>query len=123
VRSHYRVLSILNAYTQALVASPLADLKSHLSSLDANSDDAFQPQRKIPYSSVTSNHLFAPNDSRLVVGLTHEASDICSRGDNEISPLHTFLSTTPAPAAVRQMYVNPGDIPELVAILREPDES
>jgi nucleoporin NUP159 len=52
-----------------------------------------------------------------------EASDICSPGDNEVSPLHTFLSTTPAPTAVRQMYANPGDIPELVAILREPDGS
>jgi nucleoporin NUP159 len=52
-----------------------------------------------------------------------EASDICSPGDNEVSPLHTFLSTTTAPTAVRQMYANPGDIPELVAILREPDGS
>jgi nucleoporin NUP159 len=115
---------------QALVASPLADLRSHLSSLDPNSDNAFQPQRKIPFSSVTPNHLvFALNDSKLVIGLTHgpvivfEASDICSPGDNEVNPLHTFLPTTPTPTAVRQMYANPGDIPELVAILREPDGS
>ena len=125
---HYRVLTVLNASIQALVASPLADLRSHLSSLDPNSDNAFPPQRKIPFSSVTPNHLvFALNDSKLVVGLTHgpvivfKASDICSPGDNEISPLHTFLPTTPAPTAVRQMYANPGDIPELVAILRESD--
>ena len=52
-----------------------------------------------------------------------EASAICSPGDNEVSPLHTFLPTTPSPTAVRQMYANPGDIPELVAILREPDGS
>ena len=115
---------------QALVASPLADLRSHLSSLDPNSDNAFQPQRKIPFSSVTPNHLvFALNDSRLVIGLTHgpvivfEASDICSPGDNEVNPLHTFLPTTPTPTAVRQMYANPGNIPELVAILRRPDVS
>ncbi len=52
-----------------------------------------------------------------------EASAICSPGDNQVTPLHTFLPTTPTPTAVRQMYANPGDIPELVAILREPDGS
>lgn len=115
---------------QAIIASPLADLRSHLSSLDPSSESAFQPQRKIPFSSVTPNQLvFAFNDSKLVIGLTHgpvivfEASDICSPGDNEVSPLHTFLPTTPTPTAVRQMHANPGDIPELVAILREPDGS
>ncbi|KAH9958575.1 hypothetical protein BC827DRAFT_1377594 [Russula dissimulans] len=114
----------------ALVSSPLADLRSHLSSLDANSDNVFQPQRKIPFSSVTPNYLaFALNDTRLVVGLIHgpvivfEASAICSPGNNQVTPLHTFLPTTPTPTAVRQMYANPGDIPELVALLREPDGS
>lgn len=115
---------------QALVSSPLADLRSHLSSLDGKSDNAFQPQRMIPISSVTPNCLiFACNDTRLVVGLTHgpvivfEASSICSSGNNEVTPLHTFLPTTSTPTAVRQMYANPGDIPHLVAILREPDGS
>lgn len=124
------ILTLLNAPIQALVSSPLADLRSRLSSQDANSDNTFQPQRKIPFSSVTPNYLlFALNDTRLVVGLTHgpvivfEASAICSPGDNEVTPLHTFLPTTPAPTAVRQMYANPGDIPDLVAILREPDGS
>ena len=102
----------------------------HLSSLDTKSDNLFQPQRKIPFSSVSPNYLiFALNDTRLVVGLTHgpvivfEASAICSPGTDEVTPLHTFLPTTPTPTAVRQMYANPGDIPELVAILREPDGS
>jgi nucleoporin NUP159 len=124
------VLTLLNAPIQALVSSPLADLRSHLSSLDAKSDNAFEPQRKIPFSSVTPNYLlFALNDTRLIVGLTHgpvivfEASAICSPGNNEVTPLHTFLPTTPTPTAVRQMYANPGDIPELVAMLREPDGS
>ncbi|KAI9454582.1 hypothetical protein BJY52DRAFT_1284294 [Lactarius psammicola] len=114
----------------ALVSSPLADLRSRLSSQDANSDNNFQPQRTIPFSSVTPNYLvFACNDTRLVVGLTQgpvivfDASAICSMGTNEVTPLHTFLPTTPTPTAVRQMYANPGDIPELVALLREPDGS
>ena len=122
------ILAFLNAPIQALVSSPLSDLRSHLSSQDPNSDNAFQPQRKIPFANVTPNYLlFALNDTRLVVGLTHgpvivfEASAICSPGDNEVTPLNTFLPTTPTPTAVRQMYANPGDIPELVAILREPD--
>ncbi|KAI0297266.1 hypothetical protein B0F90DRAFT_1918788 [Multifurca ochricompacta] len=114
----------------ALVSSPLADLRSQLSSLDGKSDNAFQPQRTIPFSTVTPNYLlFACNDTRLVVALTHgpvivfEASAICSPGTDEVTPLHTFLPTTPTPTAVRQMYANPGDIPELVALLREPDGS
>ncbi len=105
-------------------------MRSQLSSQDANSDNTFQPQRTIPFSSVTPNYLiFARNDTRLVVGLTQgpvivfDASAICSTGTNEITPLHTFLPTTPTPTAVRQMYANPGDIPELVALLREPDGS
>jgi nucleoporin NUP159 len=118
------------AFHQALISSPLADLRSHLSSLDPSSDNVFQPQRTIPFSSVNPNYLiFALNDTRLVVGLTHgpvivfEASAICSPGNNEVTPLHTFLPTTPTPTAVRQMYANPGDIPELVALLREQDGS
>ena len=110
----------------ALVSSPLADLRSQLSTQDANSDNTFQPQRSIPFSSVTPNYLvFACNDTRLVVGLTQgpvivfDASSICSIGNNEVTPLHSFPPTTPT--AVRQMYANPGDIPELVALLREPD--
>ncbi|KAF8274784.1 hypothetical protein EI94DRAFT_1713043 [Lactarius quietus] len=112
----------------ALVSSPLADLRSQLSSQDVNSDNTFKPQRSIPFSSVTPNYLvFASNDTRLVVGLTQgpvivfDASAICSTGTNEVTPLHTFLPTTRTPTAVRQMYANPGDIPELVALLREPD--
>jgi len=103
-------------------------LRSQLSSQDANSDNTFQPRRSIPFSSVTPNYLvFACNDTRLVVGLTQgpvivfDASAICSTGTNDVTPLHTFLPTTPTPTAVRQMYENPGDIPELVALLREPD--
>ncbi|KAH9038586.1 hypothetical protein EDB84DRAFT_1437153, partial [Lactarius hengduanensis] len=34
----------------ALVSSPLADLRSQLSSQDVNSDNTFQPQRTIPFS-------------------------------------------------------------------------
>jgi nucleoporin NUP159 len=125
-----KALPLLDLLHQALVSSPLADLRSHLSSLDGKSDNTFQPQRIIPISTATPNHLiFAYNDTRLVVGLTHgpvivfEASSICSPGSNEVAPLHTFLPTTPTPSAVRQMYANPGDFPQLVAILREPDGS
>ena len=123
------VLTVLNASIQALVASPLADVRYHLSSLDLNSDISFQPQQKIPLSSVTPNHLlFALNDSKLVIDPTHgpiiifDACDICSPGGTEVTP-HTFLPTTPTPTAVRQMYANLGGVPELVAILCEPDGS
>ncbi|KAH9178382.1 hypothetical protein EDB89DRAFT_2239616 [Lactarius sanguifluus] len=112
----------------ALVSSPLADLRSQLSSQDVNSDNIFQPQRTIPFSSVSPNYLvFACNDTRLVVGLTQglvivfDASAICSTGTNEVTPLHTSSQPTPTPTAVRQMCANPGDVPELVALLRESD--
>ncbi|KAF8268048.1 hypothetical protein EI94DRAFT_1700562 [Lactarius quietus] len=104
------------------------DLRSQLSSQDVNSDNTFKPQRSIPFSSVTPNYLvFACNDTRLVVGLMQgpvivfNASAICSMGTKEVTPLHTFLPTTRTLTAVWQMYANPGDIPKLVALLREPD--
>ncbi|KAH9029821.1 hypothetical protein EDB85DRAFT_2147072 [Lactarius pseudohatsudake] len=104
------------------------DLRSQLSSQDANSDNIFHPQRTIPFLSVSPNYLvFACNDTRLIVGLTQglviifDASAICSTGTNKVTPLHTFLPTTPTPTAVHQMCANPGDVPELVALFREPD--
>ncbi|KAI9449464.1 hypothetical protein F5148DRAFT_1340758 [Russula earlei] len=124
------MFTLQSTLPQALAASPLMDLCSHLSSLDVKSDNAFKPQRKIPFSSVSPNYLlFSLNDTRLVVGLIQgpvivfDASAICSPGDNQVTPLHTFLPTMPAWTTIHQMYANPGDIPELVALLWEPDGS
>ncbi|KAI0059163.1 hypothetical protein BV25DRAFT_1918637 [Artomyces pyxidatus] len=110
----------------ALVASPVSDLRSQLVSSDNHSGAAFKPQRTLPLPSITPHYvIFACNDSRLLVGLTEgpvlvfDASSVCTPGSNEVGPIHSFPSTTST--AVRQMYSNPGDIPELVAVLREPD--
>ena len=83
----------------------------------------FSHSGRSPSLLLPPNHLlFALNVSRLIVGLIHDPV-VMFEEDNEVSPLKTFLPTTPAPTAVRQMYANPGNIPELVAILRRPDVS
>ena len=79
----------------------------------------FSHSERSPSLLLPPNHLlFALNVSRLIVGLIHDPV-VMFEEDNEVSPLKTFLPTTPAPTAVRQMYANPGNIPELVAILRQ----
>jgi nucleoporin NUP159 len=86
----------------------------------------FSHSGRSPSLLLPPNHLlFAFDVSRLVVGLTHDLVVVfeASPEDNEVSPLQTFLPTTPAPTPVRQMYANPGNIPEIVAILRGPDVS
>ena len=59
----------------------------------------------------------------MVVGLTqgpvlvYDTTRLFSPGSDEVTPLHSFPSTTSS--APRQILPNPGDIPELVAILRD----
>ncbi|KAA1467361.1 hypothetical protein DENSPDRAFT_238123 [Dentipellis sp. KUC8613] len=112
--------------SSSVVCSPLADLRSQLSSLEGESAEAFRPQRTLPLPGVVPNHVtFACNESRLLVGLVSgpilvfDAAALCTAGESGVSPLHTFPSTTSTGA--RHICPNPGDIPELVAVLREAD--
>lgn len=64
-------------------------------------------------------------DTRFVVGLTqgpvlvYDTSRLFTPGSDEIAPLYSFPSTTSS--APRLIFPNPGDIPDLVAILRDAD--
>lgn len=59
----------------------------------------------------------------MVVGLTqgpvliYDTTRLFTPGSDEINPLHSFPSTTSS--APRQILPNPGDMPNLVAVLRD----
>ncbi|KAI0033097.1 hypothetical protein K488DRAFT_85252 [Vararia minispora EC-137] len=110
-----------------LVFSPLDDLRAQLATADGKSQNIFAGLRSFPLTIGTPNYItFAYNDTRLLVALVqgpilvYDATALCSPG-GEVSPLHHFPPTTAT--AVRQMYANPGDLADLVVILREPDGS
>lgn len=66
---------------------------------------------------------FAHGDTRLVAALSNgavaifDSAVLFSRGNDTLSPLHVFQASTPSP--VRQLTPNPGDSPELLAVLHE----
>lgn len=68
---------------------------------------------------------FARGDTRIVAALSNgavaifDSAVLFSRGNDTLSPLHVFQSSTPGP--VRQLAPNPGDSPELLAVLHEPN--
>lgn len=49
----------------------------------------------------------------------YDCSQLFTAGTNDISPVHTFSGSQPC----EQIVPNPGDIPELVAALRQGDNS
>ncbi|KAI0315558.1 hypothetical protein OF83DRAFT_1173706 [Amylostereum chailletii] len=112
----------------SIVFSPLAQLRAELPMGDESKTRAVQPQRVLGFATGTPNHiLYALNETRLVVALVegpvlvYDTSALHRPGTDHISPLHSFPPTTST--AVRQISANPGDLPDLVALLREPDGS
>ncbi|KAF8838595.1 hypothetical protein BDN67DRAFT_70954 [Paxillus ammoniavirescens] len=107
-----------------LILSPLADLRSAFASASADDDKPYQPKRRIPISGTTPMFLmFACNDTRVLLGLAdgsilvYASDQLISSGDGLVQPTHTF---TASPSTVLlSIQPNPGDIPELVAILRD----
>jgi nucleoporin NUP159 len=108
-----------------LIFSPLPDLRLALSNATPeNAEKVFTPQRTLSIAPATPNIIvFASADTRLVVGLIQgpvlvfDTTSLFTAGLNEISPLHSFPSTTFS--APRQILSNPGDMPDLVAVLRD----
>jgi nucleoporin NUP159 len=108
-----------------LVFSPLSRLYSALST--SNDEEAsFQPSRILPFVLGTPTTLvFALNDTRLVIstvqGQVHvfDATTLLTDGSGDIQPLRSFPS--PATGGPRQVVSNPGDNPELIAVLHETD--
>jgi len=86
----------------------------------------FIPQRTLALAPATPNIIvFASADTRLVVGLTQgpvlvfDTARLFTPGSEEITQLHSFPSTTSS--APLQILPNPGDMPDLVAVLRDGD--
>lgn len=84
------------------------------------------PKRTLSFAPATPNIIvFASADTRLVVGLTQgpvlvfDTTKLFTPGLDEIAPSHSFPSTTSS--APRLILPNPGDMPDLVAILRDAD--
>lgn len=108
-----------------LSCSPL----SHLQQAFASSPPAgveeisFEPQRTLTISGTPNLLSLASNDAKLLIAFAHGPISVydCSRlftpGNGELLPTHTFPGDLPS----QQVEPNPGDMPDLVAVLREGD--
>lgn len=105
----------------------MADLRAAFSNATPeHAETAFSPQRTLSLAPATPNIItFAKDDTRLVIGLIQgpvivfDTARLFTPGTDEIAPLHSFSSTTSS--APRQILPNPGDLPNLVLVLRESD--
>ncbi|KAG6333222.1 hypothetical protein ID866_5867 [Astraeus odoratus] len=107
-----------------LILSPLSSLRSAFQSASTEDDKPFEPQRRVPLSSVKPIIItFACNESKLLVGLSdgtilvYDTDQLFSSGDGHLSPVHTFPVSSPA--APLSIQPNPEGVPELVAVLRD----
>ncbi|KAI0951464.1 hypothetical protein AcW1_008503 [Taiwanofungus camphoratus] len=104
-----------------LIFSPLFALRSAFASTPTDGGEIeFQPQRRISLLGVPNILTFADNETRLLVALTNGSImvfDTLGLLTVDVpSPLYTFSSSEGVP--IRQMFPNPGDMPELIAVLR-----
>ncbi|OCH90355.1 hypothetical protein OBBRIDRAFT_755181 [Obba rivulosa] len=105
-----------------VVFASLSALRSAFVSASADtSDTVFQGRRTLQLPGAPVSVQFASNETRVVVGLVqgavliYDLQAILAEGAQNPSPIHTFSGST----AIREILPNPGDIPELVAVLRE----
>jgi len=116
--------TVLSRVFVALVLSPLSDLRSAFATASETDDQTFQLQRKVPWGAATPNIIvFASDDSRLVVGLAegsimvYATEHLFSPGEGPVDPIYSL----PAVSSALTISISPntGDLPELVAILRD----
>ena len=108
-----------------LSCSPL----SHLQQAFATNPPAgveeisFEPQRAFAISGTPNLLSLACNETKLLVAFAHgpisvyDCSQLFTPGTDELLPIHTFPGNLPS----QQIEPNPGDMPDLVAVLREGD--
>jgi nucleoporin NUP159 len=115
---------LLSRVFVVLVLSPLSDLRSAFPTANETDDRPYQPQRKVSLGAATPNIVvFAYNDSRLIVGfaegsiMVYATEHLFSPGDGTINSIYS-LPAVPS-AFVVSISPNTGDLPELVAILRD----
>lgn len=71
--------------------------------------------------------VFAANESKLLVGLTSgsiavfDVQALASPGSGGVAP--SYLFSSPTGTAARELLANPGDLPDLVAVLYEPSNA
>ena len=107
----------------ALILSPLADLRSALAAASAEDEHSYRPQRRVPINGAPPHILkFACNDTRVLLGLVdgsiyvYASDQLVSSGEGPVQPIHVFTTTS---STLLSIQPNPGDIPELVAVLRD----
>ncbi|TFK50032.1 hypothetical protein OE88DRAFT_308545 [Heliocybe sulcata] len=112
-----------------IIFSPLSDLRAAFASSEHNEDNeiSLSPKRTLSLSSAHPDFMvLAANDSRLALSLlggpvlVFDTAQLFTEGNDQVTPIHQFAPTVPTP--VRQIVANPGDIAELVAVLRAPDD-
>ncbi|KIJ66805.1 hypothetical protein HYDPIDRAFT_186428 [Hydnomerulius pinastri MD-312] len=108
----------------ALILSPLSDLRSAFASASADDDRPYQPQRRLQLGgAIPIIVMFACNDTRIMLGLAdgsiivYASDHLLSSGDGPVNPLHAFPASSST--TLLSVHPNPGDIPELVAVLRD----
>lgn len=107
----------------ALIVSKLSELRAAFASSSSEDEILFTPRRTIALPNQVVALSFAAGDSRLVVAFTegstavYNAQTLLDPDPNATSPLTVFQS--PTGAAPRELASNPGDLPNLVAVLYE----
>lgn len=95
-----------------------------LAAASAEDEQPFKPQRRVPISGALPHILtFACNDTRVLLGFVdgsvhvYASDHLLSSGEGPVQPIHVFA--TSSSAALLSIQPNPGDIPELIAVLRD----
>ena len=108
----------------ALILSPLADLRSALAAASAEDQQSYRPQRRVPINGAPPHILtFACNDTRVLLGFVdgsihvYASDQLLFSGEGPVQPIHVFA--TSSSVILLSIQPNPGDIPELVAVLRD----
>ena len=103
--------------------SKLSELRATFSSPTSEEEIPFTPTRVVTIVGPVAAITFASNDSRLLVVYTqgstavYDTRALSTPGTDAIQPLHVFRSQNGVPP--RDVIANPGDLPDLVAILFE----
>ncbi|KAJ3556615.1 hypothetical protein NM688_g1925 [Phlebia brevispora] len=117
----YAAITCNSAGEYALIASTLAELRASFASSSSEDRIAFTPRRTIPLPGPVNTVSFASGDSRLLVASAqgqiqvYDAFSLVNPNGDTIVPMKTFAS--PAGTAARELLSNPGDLPDLVAVL------
>lgn len=108
-----------------LSCSPLSHLRQAFASNPPATiqEISFEPQRTFTISGTPNLLSLAYNDTRLLIAFVqgpisvYDCSQLFTPGTGEFAPVHTFPGVLPC----QQIEPNPGDMPDLVAVLREGD--